>query len=359
MGRVKKRVLQCRTCKKKKPTKIADDVRYVISSLIHGLGEQVSREFCLENGILPPSKKTFYKIQRQIKPVIEARARASCAKAISELEFGDMLLHDGAWANKRNAPHMILTYMTKDTKKIVDYAVVSKYRDSSDKPFSGASNEMESFGHKLLAPKWRDDPRIVARVHDQDTNSYKDFERQIDEVTLPSLLDSGHTKKKFEKMLNESNLDGIKGDICKRYHYIVRIPDLSMKQRKDMWLQTKDLLISQKKKFNPLISGVPSKKLSAKDIQEEMQAFLENTLFYIEECSGVSTNHVEGWNAYRAKATPKNYNFPFSWRLRTELCIIKWNERDNFWNIMEELFHLSSLPEECEMLLKEENERKK
>ena len=42
MGRLKRRTLQCRNAVKK-PYEIKDAVRYVISSLLHGLGEQVSR----------------------------------------------------------------------------------------------------------------------------------------------------------------------------------------------------------------------------------------------------------------------------------------------------------------------------
>lgn len=348
MGRLKKRTIHCRkACNK--PYEIKDAVRYVISSLLHGLGEQVSRTFLLENGILPPSRNIFYKVQKMIKPKIEKCARESCERARKAINFGDSLLHDGAWSNKRNAPHMILTYMSKETKKILDFSIISKYPDSSDMKFDGASNEMESFAHSLLAPKWKNDERIVARVHDQDVNSYKEFVSSFDDVSLPSMLDPGHTKKTFDDYLKKSNLDGIKGDLMQRFKYIVNAEKLSIEQKKKEWLESADVLLETKK---------GRKKFSTDEFKKELQNFLVSTLYFIEECSCGSTNPCEAWNAFRTRATPKMFNFSFSWRIRTALSIIKWNEQENFWPLMKELFCLSSIPEECEDMLQKDEIRK-
>ena len=277
MVRLKKRTVQSQNARLKAQT-IKDPVRFVVSALVNGLGLQQSSEFLLENGIIPPSKKDCYKIQKLLLPKIEACARESCKKACQEMEFGDSLLHDGAWSNKRNAPHMILTYISAMTHKILDYAIISKNAEVSDAAFSGASNTMESFAHKILAPKWRDNKYIVARVHDQDVNSYKEFVGPTDEADLPSFLDPGHIQKSFERVLEKYQLFGIKSYLTKRFKYIVNLAGVSVNQKRDMWLDTSNQLLKEKLKFNPLIS-IQSKHITAEKCKEELGKFIEETIY--------------------------------------------------------------------------------
>ena len=72
--------IHCREARLK-PPQIKDPVRFVVSTLVNGLGLQQSSEFLLENGIIPPKKKDCYKIQKQLLPKIEACAHESCKKA--------------------------------------------------------------------------------------------------------------------------------------------------------------------------------------------------------------------------------------------------------------------------------------
>ena len=116
MGRLTKRARQSRHARIK-PHYISDAKRYVLATLACGFGCDKSREFMLLNNIIPPSRSEFYKLQK---------ARACCERAEKDSPFNDTLLHDGAWANKRNAMHMILTYMSKKTDKILDFKIISK-----------------------------------------------------------------------------------------------------------------------------------------------------------------------------------------------------------------------------------------
>lgn len=89
--KLKKKTIHCRNTKSKAYT-IKDPVRYVISTLVNGLGFQKSSDLMLENGIIPPSKNECYKIQHQILPKIEECARESCKNACNDLQYGDSLL---------------------------------------------------------------------------------------------------------------------------------------------------------------------------------------------------------------------------------------------------------------------------
>lgn len=123
MGRIRKRVAHARRARIS-PYTIKDARRYVFSTLACGFGCDKSREFMLLNNIIPPSRTSFYKIQKEMIDPVEEEARACCERAKKESPDNDTLLHDGAWCNKRNGMHMMLTYMITKTDNIVDYQIV-------------------------------------------------------------------------------------------------------------------------------------------------------------------------------------------------------------------------------------------
>ena len=49
----------------------------------------------------------FDQIQKIISPIIEKIARDSCSNAEKSIRYGDSILHDGSWSNKRNVPHIL------------------------------------------------------------------------------------------------------------------------------------------------------------------------------------------------------------------------------------------------------------
>ena len=357
MGRIRKRVAHARRARIS-PYTIKDARRYVFSTLACGFGCDKSREFMLLNNIIPPSRTSFYKIQKEMIDLVEEEARACCERAKKESPDNDTLLHDGAWCNKRNGMHMMLTYMSAKTDKIVDYRIVSKNSEQSDISFDGASKLMEETAQESLGPQWTPKPNIIARVHDQDTTSFKAFVPDENCFELPSFLDPGHSRKSFDRYIDsyssKRSLEGFKAVLKLRFRYVINQKNKNIDQKRDIWLRTSDELIkSEKYKNSALFKGIPSKNIAPHEFRKNIDDFLEKTIYFIESCSGGSTNPVESWNAYRAKVTSKNYVFPVSWRLRTSLAIIKWNEPENFLAILQKILMLTPLSDECQTELRQ------
>lgn len=96
---------------------IQNTAQYVLAVLLVGESELPMREFLLLNGILPPTKYSFYAAQRYISAGIHQCVMQSINKARSEIQNGDNLSYDASWGSKRQSLNCIVEMMSKKNKK--------------------------------------------------------------------------------------------------------------------------------------------------------------------------------------------------------------------------------------------------
>ena len=128
--------------------------------------------------------------------------------------------------HRRNADHCLVDFVDISSGKIVDFEIISKKGQGNDR-FEGPSNVMEVEALKVLIPRWINDKRVVAFVHDKDSKSRKlirEMGWQIDE-----LIDCNHAiksfRRKFQRMKNNATnkLRGLKASLERFFQSLLRI----------------------------------------------------------------------------------------------------------------------------------------
>jgi hypothetical protein len=154
----------------------------------------------------PPSY-LLYEEAKVVGAEIIKMARESMIQARSEMQPGTVISVDGSWEHRRHAQRCVTTIFCLDSRKVVDYAVISSRLEDGVQNYCPVSQNMEVEGMKRMIPHLKDDPRIVAYVHDKDARTANAIKRA--EWHIHEYIDPGHAMKSFDRKLQKKDYKGV------------------------------------------------------------------------------------------------------------------------------------------------------
>lgn len=73
----------------------------------------------------------------------------------------------------------------------------------------------------------------------------------------------------------------------------------------------------------------------------------------IRKCGVSDTQAVESFNSIKARICPKSYHFTKAFRIRCQLAILKWNDKDYF-EILDDSILIDELDQKCMKVLNDD-----
>lgn len=320
---------------------------------------QMSRIFA-KCGIVPPTKHEFETCLRAIGKSAQKLAEQSMEKWRKSIPPGDSLSYDGAWATKRNSSHCIVEMISKALHKIVDRRLIHRKMGNkkTEKVYDVTSNYMENIGIKEMRDLWMSDTRISAVIKDGDIETHKNFEGLLYDDELIECLDPGHSKSPlltiFDSCNEDKAMNGWKELIIKYFPKVCRA-DQDDEHKKAMWLSTYETFLNEQK---GKIDTCKNKKLFNDQAKNCVQNFLHESLTLVQKCFHGDTQSNESFHSLKARMAPKNTAWGFSWDIRMNMCVLKWNE-ENWYELLEDDLHLPSIKDSCKKILDSYDEERK
>ena len=178
-------------------------VKFVLATLICGLTFSQIKDFCILNETDSCSEKVFYEIQKVIADTLIELARESARKFSANLKNDTIVSIDGAWDHRRHGSSCIVTMIDIETRKIIDFAIVTNPKQFVFGTTNEAPRNLEKIGVKEISERWKHSQKVKFYVHDNDGVSKKIIEQSGWEIT--EALDPGHAINSIKKNLNNYN----------------------------------------------------------------------------------------------------------------------------------------------------------
>ena len=346
--------------------KEVDPKQEVIAAWSKGIGYEGITDIILMIDDTPCHKPEFYEAQNQMIAQIEQAAQDSCSRELDKIDAGGFS-HDGQWSARRNAEHCMVEFISVETKKILGYSIGSLNPDVSDFeiPPGTKANQLEDLTTKHLWEELKSNDKTKKfsfRVHDRDVNSFAIFSvSDVDEVILQDYDDPNHSKKTFEEML--SNIDKLhplgplKESLIDRFEALANETSLTYEERIQQWEQTPEEIIKHHPNDCPLLYGW--RQISKEEMMASINFAIETTKFFLEKCSKGSTNPNESFHSLKVRVAPKHVAYGRSYRARSALAVLMWNEPLQWYNIVCDYCDICPISEEHHQMLQQRLEAKR
>lgn len=341
-------------------------LRYVLATLSEGLSETTSRRFLAKLNIPPPSRDEFYKYQEKLHSIVENITEETLKEVREHLPKDSIFGIDCSWSGRRNAAHAIVIFMEMRTKLIFDKVIISREEAVSDIKFNGPSNLMENAAVKAKRDFYITNYRFIGFVHDYDVDTAPILHPDSITGQLVEFLDPGHLKKTLLNIYKSHNtkheLWQLKEHITNRFLSIVRDKTTSIEEKLRLWYATPDFIIESGYKTGYLVDNTKQKERTydPKTARSYLLIFLHETAWLIEKCGYFDTQAIESWNSScKNKLAPKGVAYHESFKTRTLMGILKWNDPDGWFDTLNDCFVGEELCGECKEVLEKDRAKQK
>lgn len=324
-----------------------DAKRFVFSVLVEGCSYKVASHLFLWNGISPPASSTFYKAQVEVGDAILQMARDSCAKKRAKLKNGSTISFDGAWSHRRNANQCLVDIINPETRDVLDFEILEKSHGRFIGNYQGPSNMMEVEGIKRMIPRWKEDSRIYAYVHDKDSKSKKAIDASGWDIR--ELIDKNHLMKSWERKFKkykkkaDAKLKGLHDKLRRYFVYLINSDELA-EDKLQLWLNA-TAHYSGNHEACKHSEECQSYTWADADIGNNSfildQFLLSSSKLLIKCDKSLSTQMCESLHAIKAHLASKMLNWGISWKYRIGASILTVNEEN--WKF--KLYRNLNLPE--------------
>lgn len=324
---------------------LRDSIRFAFAVIVEGQNYGAVEPMFTWLDIQIPSKRTFMRAQKKVLAIIQQMALRSCQRYREQMTEDSTISFDGSWSHRRNAVQCVVDFIDQRQKKIVDFEMVLKRSHRKNGNFEGASNLMKAEGLKRMVPRWINDERITAYVHDNDGKARTEIERQ--EWKIIEKLDPNHALKCFDRKYAKWNvLAGKKFyglyDRLRRFLQSLIYKEMSIERKLELWNNAADHYCGDHTHCEP--HGPAHNWRYANDQQAVvfLRNFLKKCERVLQNCDGnLSSQLNESFHALKAKYADKNYQWIESWEGRVCAAILQFNEPDH-WKL--ELYERLGFP---------------
>ena len=270
----------------------------------------------------------FYRYQSELLPKALELAAKSC-KECFDAHSPNTVSVDAGWSVPRNAPFSVVDIIDIETKKVVDFQILTSNTYETIHPnltymTHKASNTFEAAGVRIMAD------RIVLHtarkfVHDKDVQ-VKNILIDEKNLNIAERADPNHLAKSlFRDLKNQSHpLHAIYEMLRDKFISINK--KYSPEEKKGKWMEFYTKLTSPDAKWN----GHDNEKAC-----EMLHALFQSTVNSYDLLeAGIHTNYNEAFHAEKNAIAGKDGNLDYSWIIRTCLAIVKFNHRNNYDNIL-------------------------
>ena len=339
-------------------------LRFVFSVIVEGSSFAQASRLMAWNDILPPSKATFYRVQKHVNTVIEEMAHASCQRYSFKMKPGAIIAYDGSWSHKRNAAHCVTDFVDLASNKIIYFSFQEKSFNKFDGNFEGASNAMETASVYEFVHKFKNNKKIIGYCHDRDAKTRAVFRREG--WNIREYIDKNHALKTFDRIYIKKNkecdsmLTPLYGKL-RRWLRLIIYFDESIDKKISCWKNSyshycgdhsncKHSAEKEVYEWEFRHEDIARQKLF--ELIKESIPILESTAY------NVSTQLCESMHAIKTRFANKNIAWQSSWKARVCAAILQINDPQT-WKF--ELYHKLNLPpisKECIDFIKRTEEEK-
>lgn len=270
-----------------------------------------------------PSASTFYRHQKEVYMKLSDLAHQSCEEARRHCPMHKGVSFDGSWSKCRNAKNCIVDIICVETKKIIDFQIISNYQVPENENVTSipdiAPKCMEGEGLKILATRNCFTDSTDYYTHDGDmqaqiliANSGLDLRETFDpNHYIPTLLnkyDAGHGK---------SHLKGIASRLIKRFKKLCFSSEITDEQRKKEWIDSYDHYIKKEEGWE---------NWNNDEARKELKRFLnESAIAFDFTHAGITTNLNEAFHSLKAFLAPKDLPWIIGFPVRMFVAVIAFN----------------------------------
>lgn len=318
-------------------TQIMDSGTFVFHILSTGLTPTQAIHFLNHLGIKCYSFSVVYEAQNAISPVIIGFAKESTDYRYSIMPNFIRVTFDGAWAHVRNAYQHTAVLIESLTHKIIASQILSKdYRShpgnyENDK----AGNLMEICALKLMKDVLQD-PRITTFTSDGDVKIRNVIKKLDRKEPLILSRDPGHAFLSISRTLRSLNTKN-------KNIFTPLIINFEKFVKKVVFkIEDSDLRVKIYKNISAHYAGIHNYELCMHDDQSECSQFFNDSnpnalkIFekFLDDTSKLvgdihidcSTQINESFNRHSKKYINKLYAFRATYKVRTAIAILDWNE---------------------------------
>lgn len=307
-----------------------------------------------EFGIPLRLETRFYRLQPTfILPALEL-AKKSC-KECFEAHQSNVVSIDAGWSVQRKAPFAVADIIDVETKKMVDFQIITSKNFNVDHPNltcleNEASNIFEAAGVRVMADR---DVLQTARkfVHDKDVQ-IKNILIDEKNLNIAERADPNHLAKSLFKHIKQpTNPLHVLHEML-RDKFISINKKYPQEEKKIKWMEFYSKLISQDAKW---------KGHDNPETCETLHVLFKNTVDAYDLLeAGIHTNFNEAFHAEKTVIAGKGGYLDYSWIIRTCLAIVKFNHRNNYDTILRNFFGAPPPTNPlCQLILKKRTDKSK
>ena len=233
---------------------------------------------------------------------------------------------DASWGHRRNANNCLGILMDLSTNKIIAFHIVHHGIEQNETLTSTDKHAkcMESISlFKIIENTDINNIDHLFFVHDCDLTDEKMIKEYLPKAIIK--FDPNHYAKKNKKIIENFcsknfELKDLSEKIENFYSILIHEKESSTEEKITKWLGVPDHFIQSE----------DLDETQNKDAIEKLKKFVAQLAPTFNDIdSNLNTNAVESFNYTRALIANKNNAYRISWRIRSYIAIIKWN--DPYW----------------------------
>ena len=272
------------------------------------------------------NKEYNKRLHEMLVPALDLAVR-SCTENLKLSSGSKKVGIDGAWNAPKNARFCVVDLIDCDTRKIVDFQIVSSVNLQIDHPnFSYipvAPNLFEYFGVEAIAGRTALKEGTTIFAHDGDVK-IKDLLINKKGLKLQEVLDANHKAKSlfYSAAQQNSPLNGLYKVL--RGNFLAVLKKYPPHQRFDKFNERVHKYVNNHWKNR-------NKETCMKALEEKI---LETKEIYPKLNPSAHTNHNEAFHSLKNHFAPKSIEFKLSWCIRVVFALIEYNHPYTFITII-------------------------
>lgn len=323
---------------------IKEKVKFTFAILACGLGYTQFSEFCDYSNIKILSESSYNDYLRIIEPVLRNLAERICnEKLIEALQKGELKVgFDAGWSHRRNANQCIGTLIDLITGYLLTFQIVHHGNECNLTltPTEKASKSMEKISLTTILDRINiTNLKSVVIVHDCDIQADSLIKKHWSEAIIK--YDPNHfcstQLRLIDELCNDKHLKGIKERLKKFYSSLLHNRTLDLEEKISQWK-------------NSLNHYIQTENWTSENNAETINALetVIKTLMssFSKVDPNLSTNINESFNNARATIANKRIGWRRSWRIRSYISIIRWN--DPHW--VSTIYNEFKIDEQCQTM---------
>ena len=310
-------------------------LQFSFAVIVNGASFATVERVFLENNILPPSKSSFYSCLGRVSEAVIGLAKENALLWRAQVSPGACISLDGCWDHRRNGRYCIVAAIEQLLKKVIAIGVCQRSTAGHQTPWKISPQNMESVCVQQIAAELREDTRIVAYCHDNDSRIRSLLKRMCPH--WHEKLDPNHTVKTFTRLFEKFNkqcggkLADIEASLIKFMYFLIDFP-VAPSEKVKLWENTINHFSGDHTKCLP---HRPSKTIwkhaDDQGAREALAQLLAKSSFIIERCQKpYSTQLNECLHSIKSHIMPKE----LAWRAtafgRLYLSILIFNNAPNW-----------------------------